>query len=59
VSNDGEFNKVILLTKGELVGYEQRMSNMESIIKKFMLNKGVWMNENKVKQQIESIVPLE
>jgi hypothetical protein len=24
-----------------------------------MLNKGVWMNENKVKQQIESIVPLE
>lgn len=55
IAGEEELNKVVYLSKAEAVDENERVAYLEKLLKKWDINKGLWLSEMNVKQQIERI----
>lgn len=58
IAGEEELNKVVYLSKSPAVDYSDRVSGLEKLLKKWDINKGLWLTEMKVQQQIDRITQL-
>lgn len=64
IEGEEDVNKVILLTKGgkaskdNVTPEDDRQAHMEKVLKEWDVNKGLWLNEMRIKQKIDKILPL-
>ena len=55
VEGEEDVNRVIILTKSEPTNEDLRQAQMEKVCKEWSLNKGLWLNEMRIKQKIDKI----
>ena len=53
IESESEMNRVVFLTKSKASPYDERVPNLEKLLKKWNCNKGIWFTENRVKEYIE------
>jgi hypothetical protein len=58
VEGEEDVNKVIILCKHDVPSEEDRLSQMEKLLKEWGLNKGTWLTEMRVKEKIGKLLEL-